>query len=250
MADKKPFARGDAVMVRVKSPGGLITEHEARVKEMAGARDVAIELYGRDRIVKVSDVRRIGDSEELSQAAPVPQNGAVLSASLGERIMAKTTKPPAHFEPVKNVDPKDINVCMRGMRASRNITIELMAQMLRVTTTELAQLEAGEVIPDDAIVLRLADVLNVPIDALSAALDHTRGKMAKAKSDAEAAMRKLDDARKTAEEAAQSKPPGEAKRTLEEFAERLMDYCPVPIQPTARKQWWVFARGLFDLEGT
>jgi transcriptional regulator with XRE-family HTH domain len=293
MREKKPFRRGDTVLVRVKSPAGLITEQPGRVKEMAGARAVCVSVFGNDRIVEITHIRKVDDNEWI--ATPVSPLASVgpklgpeppdlrghdaprkpLAANLGEIAMAKTPTP-SHFAPVKNVDPRDIHICMRATRTTRNLTPELMAQMLRVTPAELAEFESGQVVPDDVIVLRLADVLNIPLDTLSAALDHTREKAAKAKRAAEAEQRKLEEQaaamaanekkkqeqREASEKAASEKESPRSmplpscalrsvaetpRRTFEDFGEHLMDVCPVPIDKARRKQWYSVARQLFEL---
>lgn len=282
MGEKKPFHRGEEVFYRSKLPSGLLTEHPARVKEMAGARDVAIVMYDRDRVVKVADVRKANapmpdDWLSLPTKSQAPATTRTeskpLSATVGESIMAKSTKPPSHFEPAAApTDSLEICARLRGARISRGISEELMAQMLRIKKEELLSFEAGDTGPDlDDVVLRLADVLNLPLDPLVLGLSYSRDKKAKiaretkerldreekARADLAAAERRsrLAADSETQRKAASSGPSvlrtaaETPRRTLEDFSERLMDVAPLPTNADRRKQWWTCARILFEIEG-
>jgi transcriptional regulator with XRE-family HTH domain len=276
-ASNKPFRRGDIALVRIKSPAGLILEHECRVKEMVGANDVAIVFYGRDRVVSLKDCRRHPADESpaldpeqvplaptLVKVPPKAQSKQPLSATIGESV-SKKIQPPAHFDAkATEEDPRDICVLLRGARNSRNITLELMAQMLRVEKEELIAFETRTTMPSDDVVLRLADVLNLPLDPLIAGLEHSKQKDAKVRAQREAAEKeaqakvaaareakeRLDEQERARKAASAPKFPSVAKSGLsfEDFGERLMDLAPVPIDKLRRKQWYSAARILFELE--
>lgn len=283
MSEKKPFRRGEQVFVRTKSPAGLITEHEARVKEMAGARDVVVVLYGRERVVKTVDVRKVGtfppsdwliDQRGLPKAKPpAPDTRGhsapprSLSATLGETLMAKTPTPEFQGIPL---DTRFFCMMLRGARNARTISRNLMADLLRIKPLELDALETGEDLPDDDLIQRLADVLDLPLDQLIEASERSKASKEKARvadeaanqkrlAEAEAAetKKKAAEAREASARAAVAerakpvmRPVSELpKRTLEDFSERLMDVAPLPTNADRRKQWWTCARILFEIEG-
>ncbi len=226
------FEKGAPVIVTERA-GGRTFEITGKVKEMCGVRNVAIRTDDeKDRIVNVKHVRL---------AEPTP----------------KKIQPPKNFEGAAVADIRDISVAMRGARNSRNITLELMATMLRCEASELSTIESGNLLPSDDLVLRLADVFNLPLDPLVQGLEHSRQKDARRRAEqvelervakekaeqaqrAAVALKQADDERKKQEQM--------RARSFELFAEQLMDLVPVPLVIASRKQWYVFARALFELK--
>lgn len=229
------FEKGEPVVVTGRA-GGRSFETLGKVKEMCGERNVAIRTDdGKDWIVNIKHVRRPAPAE-------LPQ---------------KKIEPPKNFQPSAVTDLRDISIAMRGARNSRNITLELMATMLRCEAPELAAVESGQVVPSDDLVLRLADVFNLPLDPLIANLEHSREKEARrraeqielerlAKEKTEKAAREAEAAK--AAEIERKKQAETIARSFEMFTESLMDLVPVPLDRDRRKQWYVFARALFELK--
>jgi len=81
---RTPFKPGDPVLVSIRNGSGGYTEQPAKVKEMAGARSVAVSINGRDRIVQVSDCRR------EQAAVEVPARPALV-ATVGESVRRQNT---------------------------------------------------------------------------------------------------------------------------------------------------------------
>lgn len=296
MGEKKRFHRGEDVIVRWRNTSGSVTELPGRVVEMRGYT-VVVKINGRDETIDLASVRKVTDAEWMSQPvvspspvapigphrAPAAQRSKAptskpLSANLGEIIMAKTatqTTTPPFFDPSGHArDPQGIGAVIRLARTTNGIEPKTMAKMLRIPLGDLEAIESGEVIPDDGVVLRVADVLDCPLEPLSNALDYTKAKVreaeerrlaalelgrktqeAEARKRAEAEALKEKKAQETGAARSAVKPPTmrtaseTPKRTLEDFGERLMDVSPVPVDATRRKQWWTCARILFELEG-
>jgi len=63
---------------------------------------------------------------------------------------------------------------MQRERTERQITTDLMARMLRVEKAQLTRFENGDELPVDDVLLRFADVLDVPLDMLLAGVESAK----------------------------------------------------------------------------
>jgi hypothetical protein len=149
MGAKASFIKGAPVMVKVPDGRGGHTLQSGTVKDTAGKGAVVrFTNGGHERFVFATDI-----SPDTEEAKPAK------------------VKAPEHFAP--KVLPS-IGQLFRAERVSRELTVEMVAEMLGIHPNALKEIEGEQDLPGDDLVLKFIDVIGANLAALVEASDRAR----------------------------------------------------------------------------